>query len=219
MRRWWQRQRCCRSLAPNRLLTPCSPCSLLPLTEEAHAQVAIAPTLLVALVYRHRRGTELDQLNEFVNVLQSIQLPFALLPARFAFHYCKLQTTRISLMCPCLHTLMGKLLHPAALCAAAGVPCLPLLQITTYRISLMRPCLHTSMGKLLGKVVRPRARPQKAQGDALALWVALCGALDVTPGSCKACTCPSSLGRNACGTPRMTRSAMSAKAASDAGRC
>lgn len=42
--------------------------------------VAIAPTLLIALVYRHRRGTELDQLNELVNVLQSIQLPFALLP-------------------------------------------------------------------------------------------------------------------------------------------
>ncbi|KAK9825654.1 hypothetical protein WJX81_005684 [Elliptochloris bilobata] len=42
--------------------------------------VAIAPTLLVAVVYRHRRGTELDQLNELVNVLQSIQLPFALLP-------------------------------------------------------------------------------------------------------------------------------------------
>ena len=45
------------------------------------AQVAIAPTLLVAVVYRHRRGTELDQLNQLVNVLQSIQLPFALLPA------------------------------------------------------------------------------------------------------------------------------------------
>ena len=45
-------------------------------------QVAIAPTLLIAVVYRHRRGTELDQLNELVNVLQSIQLPFALLPAR-----------------------------------------------------------------------------------------------------------------------------------------
>ena len=46
------------------------------------AQVAIAPTLLIAVVYRHRRGTELDQLNQLVNVLQSIQLPFALLPAR-----------------------------------------------------------------------------------------------------------------------------------------
>ena len=45
-------------------------------------QVAIAPTLLIAVIYRHRRGTELDQLNELVNVLQSIQLPFALLPAR-----------------------------------------------------------------------------------------------------------------------------------------
>ena len=41
--------------------------------------VAIAPTLLVALRYRHR-GTELDSLNEWINVLQSVQLPFALLP-------------------------------------------------------------------------------------------------------------------------------------------
>lgn len=68
------------------------------LEAHAHVQVAIAPTLLVALVYRHRRGTELDQLNEFVNVLQSIQLPFALLPACLAFH--------AFLLCPCLHALM-----------------------------------------------------------------------------------------------------------------
>ena len=56
------------------------------------SQVAIAPTLLIALVYRHRRGTELDQLNELVNVLQSIQLPFALLPARLVLlEHCSLK--------------------------------------------------------------------------------------------------------------------------------
>lgn len=58
-------------------------------------QVAIAPTLLIAVVYRHRRGTELDQLNELVNVLQSIQLPFALLPARLMLPQCG--STRLAL--------------------------------------------------------------------------------------------------------------------------
>ena len=73
------------SWRPNRLDTQL-PLRSPALKARAHVQVAIAPTLLVALVYRHRRGTELDQLNEFVNVLQSIQLPFALLPACLAFH-------------------------------------------------------------------------------------------------------------------------------------
>ena len=38
--------------------------------------VAIAPTLVVALL----SGGQLDKLNEWLNVLQSIQLPFALIP-------------------------------------------------------------------------------------------------------------------------------------------
>ena len=40
---------------------------------------AIAPTLLVALAFRNQ-DTKLDSLNEWINVLQSVQLPFALIP-------------------------------------------------------------------------------------------------------------------------------------------
>ncbi len=40
---------------------------------------AIMPTLAVALLYREH-NTELDQLNQSLNLLQSIQLPFALVP-------------------------------------------------------------------------------------------------------------------------------------------
>eukprot|EP00884_Botryococcus_braunii_P012365 jgi/Botrbrau1/21129/Bobra.0061s0023.1 len=42
--------------------------------------LAVAPTLLVALAYRSRQGTELDVLTQWLNVLQSIQLPFAIVP-------------------------------------------------------------------------------------------------------------------------------------------
>ena len=42
--------------------------------------VALVPTLLVSLLYRQPGGTELDTLNEWLNVLQSMQIPFALLP-------------------------------------------------------------------------------------------------------------------------------------------
>ncbi|CAL8465341.1 g4876 [Coccomyxa elongata] len=42
--------------------------------------VALVPTLLVSLLYRQPGGTELDILNEWLNVLQSVQIPFALLP-------------------------------------------------------------------------------------------------------------------------------------------
>eukprot|EP00891_Asterochloris_glomerata_P009403 jgi/Astpho2/9403/e_gw1.00145.48.1_t len=41
--------------------------------------VAIAPTLVVALLFRGG-GNQLDVLNEWINVLQCIQLPFALIP-------------------------------------------------------------------------------------------------------------------------------------------
>ena len=41
--------------------------------------VAIAPTLLVALLFRGG-GNQLDVLNEWINVLQCVQLPFALIP-------------------------------------------------------------------------------------------------------------------------------------------
>lgn len=44
--------------------------------------VALVPTLLVSLLYRQPGGTELDILNEWLNVLQSVQIPFALLPVR-----------------------------------------------------------------------------------------------------------------------------------------
>lgn len=44
--------------------------------------VALVPTLLVSLLYRTPGGTELDILNEWLNVLQSVQIPFALLPVR-----------------------------------------------------------------------------------------------------------------------------------------
>ena len=44
--------------------------------------VALVPTLLVSLLYRQPGGTQLDTLNEWLNVLQSMQIPFALLPVR-----------------------------------------------------------------------------------------------------------------------------------------
>ena len=44
--------------------------------------IAILPTLLVALTYRNSKGVELDVLNEWLNVLNSVQLPFALVPVR-----------------------------------------------------------------------------------------------------------------------------------------
>lgn len=42
--------------------------------------IAILPTLFVALIYRKSEGNELDVLNEWLNVLNSVQLPFALIP-------------------------------------------------------------------------------------------------------------------------------------------
>lgn len=42
--------------------------------------VAIAPTFLVALLYVNRASNALDVLTEWHNVLQSVQLPFALIP-------------------------------------------------------------------------------------------------------------------------------------------
>ena len=44
--------------------------------------VALAPTLLVALLARS--PNKLDVLNQWLNVLQSIQLPFAIVPVRVA---------------------------------------------------------------------------------------------------------------------------------------
>ncbi|GAB4814358.1 hypothetical protein N2152v2_001404 [Parachlorella kessleri] len=41
--------------------------------------VALCPTLLVALRYRHD-STKMDDLNQWLNILQSIQLPFAVIP-------------------------------------------------------------------------------------------------------------------------------------------
>lgn len=42
--------------------------------------IAIMPTLFVAIIYRDSKGNELDTLNEWLNVLNSVQLPFALVP-------------------------------------------------------------------------------------------------------------------------------------------
>lgn len=42
--------------------------------------VALAPTLVVALI--SRAPNQLDVLNQWLNVLQSIQLPFAVIPVR-----------------------------------------------------------------------------------------------------------------------------------------
>ena len=42
--------------------------------------VAIAPTFLVALLYAGKADNTLDVMTEWLNVLQSIQLPFALIP-------------------------------------------------------------------------------------------------------------------------------------------
>ena len=42
--------------------------------------VAIVPTLIIALLYRQHRSSALDIVNQWLNVLQSIQLPFALIP-------------------------------------------------------------------------------------------------------------------------------------------
>ena len=46
---------------------------------------AIGPTLLVALAFRNQ-DTKLDSLNEWINVLQSVQLPFALIPVSSLCH-------------------------------------------------------------------------------------------------------------------------------------
>ena len=50
--------------------------------------VAIVPTLLVAVLYQQHRSSALDVLNQWLNVLQSIQLPFALIPVRIACSAC-----------------------------------------------------------------------------------------------------------------------------------
>lgn len=42
--------------------------------------VALVPTLFISILYRKPGGTELDILNEWLNVLQAVQIPFALLP-------------------------------------------------------------------------------------------------------------------------------------------
>lgn len=46
--------------------------------------VAIVPTLAVAVLYRQHRSNALDTLTQWLNVLQSIQLPFALIPVGVA---------------------------------------------------------------------------------------------------------------------------------------
>ena len=46
--------------------------------------VAIVPTLAVALLYRQHKSNAMDVLTQWLNVLQSIQLPFALIPVSHA---------------------------------------------------------------------------------------------------------------------------------------
>ena len=48
--------------------------------------VAIGPTLFVALAYRSH-DNQLDQLNQALNYMQSIQLPFALIPVGHSYRY------------------------------------------------------------------------------------------------------------------------------------
>ncbi len=69
---------------------------------------AIAPTLLVALAFRNQ-DTKLDSLNEWINVLQSVQLPFALIPVRLpsAQRYgCVTAITPMDTCCSCRCALM-----------------------------------------------------------------------------------------------------------------
>lgn len=51
--------------------------------------VAIMPTVIVALIF-YEFGNNLDQMNEWLNVLQPIQLPFALIPL-----LCLISTERV----------------------------------------------------------------------------------------------------------------------------
>jgi NRAMP (natural resistance-associated macrophage protein)-like metal ion transporter len=51
--------------------------------------VAIVPTVIVALIFNSSEN-ELDRLSEWLNVLQSIQLPFALIPL-----LCLVSNTRV----------------------------------------------------------------------------------------------------------------------------
>jgi Mn2+/Fe2+ NRAMP family transporter len=58
--------------------------------------IAILPTLLVAVTYRNSKGTELDVLNEWLNVLNSVQLPFALVPVLTMTASSKIMGTQFS---------------------------------------------------------------------------------------------------------------------------
>ena len=88
---------------------------------------AIAPTLLVALAFRNQ-DTKLDSLNEWINVLQSVQLPFALIPVRMpsALTPVRLPFALIPVRLPsalCPHTSMAALCphtSKAALCPKTG---------------------------------------------------------------------------------------------------
>ena len=75
--------------------------------------VALVPTLLVSLLYRQPGGTELDTLNEWLNVLQSMQIPFALLPVHLPL--CAL---------PCAPQ-ADDLCAPAGTCLPVCSPCVP----------------------------------------------------------------------------------------------
>ena len=63
--------------------------------------VAIAPTFLVALLYAGRASNALDVLTEWLNVLQSVQLPFALIPVSLTCPRPVLDWTLSGIAAPC----------------------------------------------------------------------------------------------------------------------
>lgn len=54
--------------------------------------VAIVPTLVIAVVFQ--ASHKLDQLNQLLNILQSIMLPFAIIPVSCILDLCKGQFVR-----------------------------------------------------------------------------------------------------------------------------
>lgn len=89
--------------------------------------VALAPTLLVALLTRNPNN--LDVLNQWFNILQSIQLPFAVVPVRNVIMTCQ----RDAAMTPAA----GKHLFTAALKLSEAGAALPFLRMWRYPSSIV----------------------------------------------------------------------------------
>lgn len=65
--------------------------------------VAIVPTLVIAVVFQ--ASHKLDQLNQLLNILQSIMLPFAIIPVSIPTFVLMLRKVR---QLSCLHCLVSK---------------------------------------------------------------------------------------------------------------